>query len=415
MADGDVKYRFLADAAAAERAIAALEKKYDALEAKIKNTARASKKGHDEGISGLDKLAMSVGKVAAGYVGVKTIINAATAAWEKYSQRVQEAIRHEEQVGKGVNLTSINTGVSAVDLKRFAGSVPGVLPEQALAAFQGVQAGAPQIPLEQQQAMARAISAMSPALAPIDAQGNVADTSQLSAFAETAATLQGFFKGKGIGDIADLTTAVQASVGSGNIAQLRSGKFEQTIDQLMAGGMTAERALASAAVGIDAGLAPKQLLGKGAVAALPQDKIAALEAKFATAQATDAAQQLLRDTQRVMPQAFTRQQAFSEGRLRTKDVAGESAALDELQELRSQRSKGFWQSTGALLESGREEMINFVQRLTGEETGYSRAKLRAESEKGLEKIASLLQENNNLMKQQLNQDKKPMQRNAQTE
>lgn len=125
MADGDVQWKFFADANAAERAIASLEKKYDDLENKIKGVSRATKKQVDEGSQGFAGMAAEVGKFAAGMVGVTTVAGAATAGikaiaaeWRNVIDLQQKAAQTQLSYAESFDQALLNSGgMKAADLQ----------------------------------------------------------------------------------------------------------------------------------------------------------------------------------------------------------------------------------------------------------------------------------------------------------
>lgn len=91
MADPNVKMKFTGDAANAEAAIARLEKRYDALEAKIRNTNATSKRGSKEAGD-------AVGALAGRFAAIASPIALATTALRLYNDSLKDTEDRQKKV-----------------------------------------------------------------------------------------------------------------------------------------------------------------------------------------------------------------------------------------------------------------------------------------------------------------------------
>lgn len=427
----------MANVQAAERALAQMEKKYDSLEAKIKQVSRSSKKSKEEEISLFDKMGQAAGTFATGLITVNAAVQAGTAVWNEYNKALETAAQREAKLGKELttNLAQMGMAGGGARLKKFTESVPGVLPEQALAAFSGVQAGIPQSSVGNQERIARAVAGMSSAFAPVDETGAASDTGRLKEFGEATATLSQFFTKLPTDDLLDLAVAVQGSIGNQNLSQLRSGGFERAINDMVGGGMSPEQALATAAVGIDEGFNAKALRNEKEVGKLDKQRIADLQANFANAMRGNSAAALLADAQLLNPDAIALQDASASGAARAAG-AGKRSLQTAQTERRLRRGAGLF-STGLSMAQEIDEGVTFSAAQTlglpsfsggmfGQLSGMAAsamgmdtsgmtvgAQVQSRSEQQSEKMIQLLEENNKIQREA--QKKPQINRNAQTE
>lgn len=135
MPDAPVKMKFFADAAAAERAIVQLEKKYDTLERKITEVSRRSKKGTEDGIAGLikqqftaEKTANAINILANNFVGL-------TRFQSEYRQEVERSAIALDEVIRKFRIQQGLTGLSGEAARNLAskiGTEAGVSQESVL-------------------------------------------------------------------------------------------------------------------------------------------------------------------------------------------------------------------------------------------------------------------------------------------
>lgn len=101
MAD-DVKLIFTGDSAAAEKALANLERKYDALEAKIKRIGTATKDSARDGVSGFQAMADSTGAVLRNLTGLSDQTSVFLNGLQLVKQEWQDLERRQQQaMGSG--------------------------------------------------------------------------------------------------------------------------------------------------------------------------------------------------------------------------------------------------------------------------------------------------------------------------
>lgn len=115
MAD-DVKVTFTGNSADAEKAIAQLERKYDALEQKIKRLGKVSKESADQGKTALDRMGDGAAKLASSLTGIGSPIDAISVAiaqigreWDAVIQRQDRAKREAMDYAAVLENLAINT------------------------------------------------------------------------------------------------------------------------------------------------------------------------------------------------------------------------------------------------------------------------------------------------------------------
>lgn len=92
MPDGKVKFTYFGDGADLEKTLIKLEKRHDALENKIKQVSRTSRKSSKFSITGLASQAKAALGAAAAYAAIRTAISAATEAQRRLNDSINETI-----------------------------------------------------------------------------------------------------------------------------------------------------------------------------------------------------------------------------------------------------------------------------------------------------------------------------------
>jgi hypothetical protein len=409
MAESPVKLRIFADAAAAERAIVGLEKKYSDLEQKIKRLGTTSRDEVGVGTA----IASSI----AGFATVATLVRGATAAYREWRQEIKGAADQEEQFSRNLiaNLAQVGRLAQGPKIKAFLQGIPGVREDQARAAFAGVAAGGPTLPIERVMELTTAGAALAPLFAPLDEQGKVSNTAELERLNSLIGKLGEALPAKGAGDIADLAVAAE-KFGE----RINTPGFERAVLELQKGGMGGERAIASVLTAIDTGISPAKLSGKSlskAIRGLDQDKIAAIEADLVTAQQEDRAMLALQQGAAIAPVAFARQGIFARdekadrgiGRLEQALEVNRQAAIEEAPGILRPFAKfAQWLGVGVRSTAGGMFGEGGMAALSPESIQQT---VGADVQQTLTEIKGLHQETNDLLRHQ----KPPINRQAQGE
>lgn len=158
MADQSVKLQFFGSAAAAEKAIVQLEKKYDDLTNKLKQVSRESKRSTDQGTSGFMAMAGSVAKMAAGMVGVPALIGSMLSAQQSFRREAEQTAVAYDKMFRGFR---VQAGLSEV---------------QGAAAQKQIQAAATRNAVEVGFAKSAATQLVSSGFSVQDATGGALDT-----------------------------------------------------------------------------------------------------------------------------------------------------------------------------------------------------------------------------------------------
>lgn len=285
MSDGQVQYKFLADAAAVERAFATMEKKLDSYEAKLKNVARESKKSKRDEEDALGRVAGALGDVVSRYGTVAAAVGVITSAYGEWRREIDAATEAQDKFGRKLteSLTLSGDLLRGRQIQGVLQNMPGVTQEVAASAFFGVRGGAPSLDLGRAQEVTTQVAGT---------QGFIFrdNPQQLEAFGELAGKLAEIAPGKSAQDITDLAAAVSGAAGR-NIGSLTSQGAIKAMGKLVSGGMPVEEAAAMMVRGLDVGMRPQSLADmKGGDRALLGDaQVAALTAQFGQAQVTDLA------------------------------------------------------------------------------------------------------------------------------
>lgn len=107
MSDPNLKMRFFGDSADAERALVALEKKYEKLEGQIKGASAASKRGSKGMGDQMAGVAMKIGSVVAGYASIQAAIGAVVRENERYIASIE---RVKDLIPEGETKLQIQSG-----------------------------------------------------------------------------------------------------------------------------------------------------------------------------------------------------------------------------------------------------------------------------------------------------------------
>lgn len=136
MADPNLRMRFFGDSADAERALVALEKKYEALQGQIKGATAASRRGSKGMGDQLAGVAMKVASAATAFLSLGTIITGVIQKNDKFIESIDRLIEKlpgaelRLQVQGGLNDAELKTMTATID-KQLAGN-PAVSRTQAL-------------------------------------------------------------------------------------------------------------------------------------------------------------------------------------------------------------------------------------------------------------------------------------------
>lgn len=110
MADPNVKLRFSGDASDAERAISKLERKYDALEGRIRNSGRTGKAAAGDMAAGMRGVGTEVASMALRFASVPALILQAVSAQKQFTE---EAAATSAALGEQEQRLRVQAGFSA--------------------------------------------------------------------------------------------------------------------------------------------------------------------------------------------------------------------------------------------------------------------------------------------------------------
>lgn len=131
---GQVTHKFFADAAAAEREIVRLERKYTDLENRITQVSRKSRSGQQGFTGQVGQWVGGLGRIAAGYIGVNTAVQGLIATNRQYFAEVEEAAAKVFDIFQRFRVQSGLRGLEAEEAQGEIGRVAlvrGVPLEQA--------------------------------------------------------------------------------------------------------------------------------------------------------------------------------------------------------------------------------------------------------------------------------------------
>lgn len=120
MSDPNLKMRFFGDSADAERALVALEKKYEALQGQIKGATAASRRGSKTMSDQLGGAVVNAARAVAGYASIQAGISAVIRENERYIQSLE---RVNELLPEAETKLRIQGGLSPEEAKRTRGVV----------------------------------------------------------------------------------------------------------------------------------------------------------------------------------------------------------------------------------------------------------------------------------------------------
>ena len=458
MADGDVKYRFMADASSAERVIAQLEKRLDSLENKLKQTSRTSKKSNDDFLSGfkdVEGAAMSLVGTYASIDGAISLVAAGYRAWTADVDRLASSLGKANQELRA-QLVAANDFANGAQIKNFLQNVPGATQGQAQGIFGSVTGAAPELDLQRRLAITGNAARVLP----------IAGEERAQQVAGLAADLGAMLPGKNAGDLTDFAMSIQGALGE-RAGEANAPAFEKAFGQLLNAGMSGEQSaallvnamqsglgprnisdmaakMASEGVGVDAmfanpALAQKVLGAKGnsAFGLLNQQAIAGLESQFAAAQTGNITDAALQQAIAIDPAGVGRTLATAQ---EEKAMRGFSERFDALNAAQSQRlasssnggmrainkGLGFLESTSAYFGGDTlSELGRFAASVANPGVGplFGAAGRSAEGaiasqgpgvdQAAADVVQQLKRLNENLERQ--NANRPPIQRNAQTE
>lgn len=406
MADGDVKYRFMADAAAAERAIAGLEKKYDDLTNKVRTLSRESKRGARDDADMLGRVAGTLGDLAGRYGTVAAAVGVVTSAYGEWRREIDAATEAQDRFGRKLteNLTLSGDLLRGKQIQGMLQNMPGVTQEVAASAFFGVRGGAPGLDLGRAQEVATQVAGT---------QGFIFrdNPQQLGAFGELAGKLAELAPGKSAQDITDLAASVSGAAGR-NIGSLTSQGSIKAIGTLMSGGKSVEESLALMVRGLDVGIRPQSLAEmKGKDRALLGDaQVASLTQQFGQAQTTDLSFKNLAAAGALAPDDLVEFRAAATLQKRLRGTA-EQREMVGAEFSAAESEAGFMERFG-LRQIGRraEAMHAFAGELFGIDQGASPAESNVPN-----KATAILSEILGELKQQRQQNRPPIRREAQSE
>lgn len=250
MADGDVKYRFFADTAAAEKAIITLEKTVERLENRLKSSAKTSKKSNDDMLSGMKDLQSLATGLAATYLsidGAVSLVAAGYRAWTADVDRLSDALG---KANKELRAQLVAAGDFAAGgrIKAFLQNVPGATQAQAQGVFGAVTGAAPELDL----ARRLAITGNAARVLPIAGEARAAQVAGL------AGDIGAMIPGKSADDLTDFALSIQGALGE-RAGEANQPAFEKAFGQLLNAGMSGEQSAALLVNAMQSGLGPKNL------------------------------------------------------------------------------------------------------------------------------------------------------------
>lgn len=411
MAESTVKQKFVGDTASADAAIAALERRYNNLESKIRQVGRASRDSSRGASDAMRQLQDNVTAAVTRYVGMQAVLAGVSRWYQKIAGDIERASTAERKFSTSLIGTLALSGDLPVgaDVKRRLQQFRGVTEEQSLGAFGGVRGGAPTIGVERALELTGAVVGLAPVLAPLDKEGKATNLQDLQKLGQVSGTLAEVAPGKAAGDIVDLALALQQVAGA-RVSELATPAAEKSIRGLMSQGRSFEEALATVSVGMQEGLSSEQLSGRTKesrtyLATLNQDEIRKRMALFTESQQTDLAQQTLQQALVVSPEQFALQEALA-GREQVDRPLGRIASAAEA------RNEAVQAETPLLLRPFSSAGI--LDALSVGNLGRNDSFV---DRKG-EELVDLMKENNRLQQEQANAERanRPaMNRNAQVE
>lgn len=250
MADPNVKMQFFGDEKDAQRALVALEKKFDTLQNKVKQTSRVSQRGSKESSSGFRDASRS----AMGLIGQLGGVTSATAilakAWSNWSQEIQQAEQNSKKFTRNLiqELTLAGDLAAGPKIREFLQNIPGITEEQGLAAFAGVRGGGPALP----RGRVMALSAEAARAGPL-----IGDD-QIGKLGELMGRLAQVAPAREAGDVADLATAVRAAAGA-RLDQVTTPGFQRATELFVKAGTDPETAIATVLQAVEKGIRPSTL------------------------------------------------------------------------------------------------------------------------------------------------------------
>lgn len=255
----EVAFEFTGSPKGAEAALAALERKYDNLEQKLKRVAGESKRGQVEAAksatehsSALDSVAASSTKLIASYVSVGAAVKLVSSVYSQWRADIDKTAEAATKANRLLIAEMAMTGdlAQGPEVRRQLQSMPLATDEQAQALYAGLRGARPTAPLP---AIMEQANALGPAAL-------LLDEPQLKSLGALAGKLGEFAPEKSPNDVADLAYALQQSLGE-DAGQLLQGGFERVVGLLTQKGMPLEAALSFVQSGATAGVEVGTLAG----------------------------------------------------------------------------------------------------------------------------------------------------------